>query len=382
MHALDTHTFDPALNWAKAHERHLSALFMAGGFAFDSWAFGRIDHPATQAVFIVYLLVAGMAIAAQHGLESRPEEKRPSPRVRAGIMFVTQFALGALLSGFCVFYVRSASILSSWPFLLFMAAIFIGNEYFRHYYSRLVFTALLLFFSLYSYAIMLVPMLIGRIGEIPFLISGAIAVLVFFVYMRAIARLGHDRYRGARMQIRLGMAVIAVFINLFYFLKVFPPLPLVLTDVGVYHQVTRDLKTNIVTVAEESEPPRWQALFGTNPVLHIQPRDRLYLYSAIFVPQGLRSVFAPQGLRTAIIHDWQRLDGQGAWRSVQRVPVTIAGGRADGYRFYTFKSAPEPGQWRVNIETADGRAIGRLRFGVESQAVPPALDVRTLKSGG
>jgi len=373
MHALDTHAFDPALNWAKSHERHLSALFMAGGFAFDSWAFGRIDHPATQAVFILYLLVAGIAIAAQHGLESRPEERRPSPRVRAAIMFVTQFALGALLSGFCVFYIRSASILSSWPFLLFMAAIFVGNEVFRHYHSRLVFVALLLFFSLYSYAIMLVPVLTGRIGRIPFLISGAVAVLVFFFYMRAIARLGHDRYRGARLQIRIGVVVIVVFINLFYFVRVFPPLPLVLTDVGVYHQVTYDRKTNIVTVAQESEPPRWQALFGTNPVLHIQPQDRLYLYSA---------VFAPSGLHTQVTHEWQWQDGQGRWVTQQSVTRPIAGGRDDGYRFSTYKTAPRPGQWRVNILSDDGRAIGRMRFGVETQAVPPALVVRTLKTGG
>jgi hypothetical protein len=372
MHALDTKAFEPALTWARAHERHLSALFMAGGFAFDSWAFGRIDHPATQAVFIVYLLAAGIAIAAQHGLESRPENRRPGPRVRAIIMFVTQFALGALLSGFCVFYIRSASLIASWPFLMFMAAIFIGNEYFRHYHSRLVFVALLLFFSLYSYAIMLVPILIGRIGRIPFLISGALAVFIFFLYMRAIARLGHDRYRGARMQIRIGMVVIVAFINLFYFLRVFPPLPLVLTDAGIYHQVVYDRKANVFTVAQESEPPRWQALFGNNPVLHIQRGGKLYLYSAIF---------APRGLRTPIVHQWQWQDGQGAWVTQQQVRVRIAGGRDDGFRFYTNKTAPRAGQWRVNILSDDGRAIGRVRFAVETQAVPPALKTRTLNGG-
>lgn len=373
MHALDTKAFDPALNWARSHERHLSALFMAGGFAFDSWAFGRIDHPATQAVFIIYLLVAGIAIATQHGLESRPAEKRPSARIRTVIMFVTQFALGALLSGFCVFYVRSASLIASWPFLLFMAAIFIGNEVFRRYHSRLVFVALLLFFSLYSYAIMLVPMVIGRIGRVPFLISGVIAVLVFFFYMRAIATLGHDRYRGARMQIRIGMVAIAALINLFYFIHLLPPLPLVLTDVGVYHQVQRDRKTGIVTVAEESEPPRWQALFGTNPVLHIQAQGKLYLYSA---------VFAPRGLRTPIVHEWQWQDGAGNWVTQQRVRIPIAGGRDDGFRFYTTKTAPRPGQWRVNILSDDDRPIGRVRFAVETQAVPPALTYRPLSSGG
>ena len=99
-----------------------------------------------------------------HVLESRPDGRSPSDETRTILVAATQFALGCLLSGFCVFYIRSASITSSWPFLLFMAAIFIGNEYLRRYHSRLVFSALLFFFSLYSYAILLVPVVIGRIG--------------------------------------------------------------------------------------------------------------------------------------------------------------------------------------------------------------------------
>jgi hypothetical protein len=369
MRVFDPKTLDPAVGWVRAHERHLSALFMAGGFAFDNWAFGRIDHPATQAVFIVYLLVAGIAIAAQHGLESRPEERRPSPRLRAILMFVTQFALGALLSGFCVFYIRSASLFSSWPFLIFMAGVFIGQEAFRHYHSRLVFVALLLFLSLYSYAIMLVPMLIGRIGQIPFLLSGVVALGIFYIYMRALERLGHERYRGARLQIAAGMAVIAVLLNASYFLKVLPPLPLVLTDAGIYHGAQR--VGNDYHVRSEREPAAWRALFGTNPILHIQPRARLYLYSA---------VFAPEGLQTPIVHEWQRLDTQGRWATQQRVSVAINGGRENGYRFYTLKTAPAPGQWRVNILSADDRSIGRVRFAVETQAVPPATTLE-IKSG-
>ena len=66
------------------------------------------------------------------------------------------------------------------------------------------------------------------------------------------------------------------------------------------------------------------------------------------------------------------IPGKG-WQSQQRVPVDIAGGREDGFRFYTYKSAPRPGQWQVNILTFDGRAVGRVRFAVEEQAVPPAV---------
>jgi hypothetical protein len=368
MRTFPTKTFDPAISWVRAHERHLSALSLAGGFAFDSYAFGRIDRPETQAVFIVYLLVAGITIAILHGLESRPEGRKPSDRTRAILVFVTQFALGALLSGFCVFYIRSASITSSWPFLLAMAAIFIGNEYLRRYHVRLVFAALLLFFSIYSYAILLVPLVLGRIGPVVFLTSGVIAVALFFVYMRALARLGHERYRGARRQVAIGTVVITVFLNIAYFMRVLPPLPLVLTDAGVYHDAKR-VNGNF-QVAQEAEPPEWQALFGTHAIMHIQPGGKLFVYNA---------VFAPKGLKTRIVHDWQWMSPSKGWQSQQRVAVNIAGGREDGFRYYTTKTSPRPGQWQVNIQTSDGRAIGRVRFAVEQQAVPPATFIKLLK---
>jgi hypothetical protein len=360
--------FDGILSWAKRRERHLSALSLAGGFAFDSWAFGRIDRPETQAVFIVYLLIAGITIAILHGLESRPEGRKPSERTRTILIFITQFALGALLSGFCVFYIRSASLTSSWPFLLAMAAIFIGNEFLRRYHARLVFAALLLFFSIYSYAILLVPLVIGRIGAIPFLLSGMVAVGIFFVYMRALARLGHERYRRARMQVAAGMVLITIALNAAYFLRILPPLPLVLTDAGIYHGAKR--VHGDFQVAEEDEPPEWQALFGSYPIMHIQPGAKLYLYNA---------VFAPRGLSTRIVHEWQRLDPARGWVTQQRVSVPIVGGRADGFRYYTIKTGPKPGDWLVRINTADGRAIGRVRFAVKEQAVPPATTLKLLK---
>jgi len=362
-------SIDSTLSWARAHERHLSALFMAGGFVFDSWAFGRIDHHATQAVFIVYLLVAGIAIAAQHGLESRPERLKPSPRIGAAVMFATQFALGALLSGFCVFYIRSASLGSSWPFLMFMAAIFIGNEYFRAYTSRLVFAALLFFFSLYSYAILLVPVVLARIGPISFLISGALAVVVFVAYIRLLAFMGHNRYREARKQIAAGMLTITALINTFYFVKIFPPLPLVLSDAGIYHSVKRTGRD--FEVATEDEPSRWRALFGTFPVLHVGPGEKLYLYSA---------VFAPYRLTTNIQHQWEWRDPKSSdWVLQQTVGFTIRGGREDGYRAYSFRSQPRAGEWRVNIVTRDGRATGRVRFSVQPAPKPPALITNLLK---
>jgi hypothetical protein len=355
------------LAWARTHERHLSGIALAGGFAFDSYAFGRIDRPMTQAVFIAYLLAAGGCLAAIHMLESRTVQ--PNPRLHTLLVTAMQFALGALLSGFCVFYIRSATIEASWPFLMFMAAIFIGNEYFRAYTSRLVFAALLFFFTLYSYAIFLVPVLLARIGPGYFLLSGAIAAVLFLIYLLLLARLGHDRYRGARGRIVIGMVAITLLINLFYFAKVFPPLPLVLSNAAVYHDVRRvgaDFQ-----VRTEDEPARWRALFGVYPVLHVAPGEKLFLYSA---------VFAPYRLTTNVQHRWEWRDPiSNDWKLQQVVRFTIRGGRADGYRAYSIRSAPKPGEWRVNIETFDGRAIGRVRFSVQPVPKPPALGTKLLK---
>jgi hypothetical protein len=186
--------------------------------------------------------------------------------------------------------------------------------------------------------------------------------------VRALARLGHERYRGARMQIFAGMALITVFLNAAYFARLLPPLPLVLTDAGIYHEVKRvgaDFQAQ-----QEEEPPEWQALFGTHAIMHVQKGAKLYLYTA---------VFAPRGLNPRIVHDWQWLDPVKGWQTQQRISVPIAGGREDGFRYYTVKTAPRPGQWQVNIQTADRRAVGRVRFAVEEQAVPPATGVRILK---
>ncbi len=50
----------------------------------------------------------------------------------------------------------------------------------------------------------------------------------------------------------------------------------------------------------------WQRLFGTFPILHVQPGDKLYLYSA---------VFAPARLHTRIVHDWQWLQPGKGWQT-------------------------------------------------------------------
>ena len=337
---------------AQQYERHLSAASMAGGYAFDSYTFGRIDHASTHIVFIAYLTVAGVAIAVSHRLESKPPEQQPSERTRTILTAVTQFALGCLLSGFCVFYLRSASLWASWPYLLLLAGIFIGNEFFKKYTTRFTLSVLLYFFALLSYAILVVPVLVATIGAAAFLASGVLALAVFWFYADVLRWLGRERFREVRVQVLAGVLAIYAVVNVFYFVKILPPLPLALANAGIYHSVKK--VGDVYQAIDEPQP--WTTFYGVPPLLHLAPTERLYLYA---------SVFAPGRLATVIVHRWEWFDPVSRkWVPQSKVSFPIKGGRDAGYRAYSIKSKPRAGDWRVNITAGDGRPLGRIRFAV------------------
>jgi hypothetical protein len=395
------HVESKARSWTaplRRYERHLSAAAMVVGFAVDYLTFGRVDHPGPHIIFIAYLVLAAGSIAVAHTLQSRKDREaarlanprdlrepadnagsesgrraeteapdRPS-RLRLWLPAITQFALGGLWSGFLVFYWRSAAMAASWPFLLLLLAFLIGNEAFRKYHARLVFAGLLFFFALYSYAVFVVPVLTKTIGIVMFLASGALAVVVYILFLGLLSALGRARYRQSRWKLIGGALAITVAMNAFYFSGILPPLPLALADVGVYQAIRH---TGAVYVAQQENEP-WAARLGFSlPVLHVAPGQKLALYSA---------VFAPIKMTTRITHRWQWWDVRAhAWRTQSVVSFAISGGRAHGYRGYSLKSNPRPGDWRVDIDAEDGRLIGRLAFHVAAAAAPVETTAKTLQ---
>ncbi len=370
------------------YERHISAVSMAAGFAIDNFTFGRIDRPGANIIFTAYLALAAGTIAFLHSLQSRADRKLEvaaadeengeaeegapgSPfgkRLHAALPAATQFALGGLMSGFLVFYSRSAVFAASWPFLLLLAAVFIGNEAFRRYRQRLVFAGLLFFFLLYSYAIFVVPILLGKMGSLTFAISGLLAIVLFVLFLRLLRALGRERFNQTRVRLYGGAFAILALMNIFYFTDILPPLPLALANVGVYHSVKR---TGAVYTAT-AEPQAVTTTFNlSRPVLHVAQGEPISVYSA---------VFAPIRLTTRIAHRWQWYDPKRErWVTQSVVSYAISGGREGGFRGYTIKTRPRAGSWRVDIDTADGRLIGRVAFDVEGVTKPVATVQKTIQ---
>jgi hypothetical protein len=344
--------------WITRYESPLSAASMIGGFAFDNYCYRRIDLPNTQLLFMAYLLAAGVAIVMLHAFETRARAGKKMPKWHSVLPMATQFALGGLWSAFLVFYTRGAVLAVSWPYLLVLAAIFIGNEVFKKYHSQLVFTSILYFFALFSYCIVTVPIFTRGIGTPTFIASGVIALFVFALFLRLIKSAGGERWASARWQIGAGALAVFAVLNAFYFTGSLPPLPVVLANSGVYHFVKRDGDV----YQAQGEPQPWFTRFGATPVVHVAPGQPVYVYSA---------VFAPIRFHMAVIDHWKHYNRiRHKWLTVSRVKFSINGGRDGGYRNYTIQHKVWDGDWRVDVDTADGRIIGRVPFTVQMVPQP------------
>jgi len=75
------------------------------------------------------------------------------------------------------------------------------------------------------------------------------------------------------------------------------------------------------------------------------------------------AIYAPSGLQQRIEHEWWK-DG----RLLGRIALSpVRGGRKEGFRTYSRKTdlkLPYEGRYRVDVMTASGQLIGRLRFAV------------------
>ena len=356
----------PLFLTVKRYERPLSAVSMVAGFVFDNFYFDRVDHPATQIVLAVYLVLAISSIVLIHFVESDAEPPDLLVKSHPLLVVATQFALGGLWSAFLIFYGRSAMTAASWPFLVVLTGMLIGNEVFRKYHARLAFTCTLLFLALLSYTIFVIPVFTGTMGRSTFLLSDGLAVVAFVLVLFVLRTFGAERLRKAWWGIVLGAAGVFAVINGFYFTNILPPLPLALSYGGVFYSVTKDGET-YRAVAELRANDGWYGLLTEAPVMRVGTGGSLSVYSA---------VFAPIQLKTSVVHKWRHYDEAArTWRTESTVRFPIVGGRGGGYRGYSIKSTPANGRWRVDIETPDGLLIGRVPFSVR----PGAATGRTLE---
>jgi len=358
--------FELIINFYDKHERHISSVALLGGFVFDNFTLQRIDLLFENLVIIFYLVLSGGGVVLRNYLDECPPKSKFFKKVYDFLPLFIQFAFGGLFSGFFIFYSRSVTLSSSWPFVLMLLILLIGNEFFKKQYQRMTFQMSVYFVAIFSFLIFFIPILIKNISPLAFILSGVLSLLVIYLFILGLKKIVPIKYNKSRINLRNSVVSIFILINVLYFSNLIPPIPLSLKDAGVYHNIQRVNGSYLVT----DEDTKWYKEIFKRDTIYLNQKEGAYVFS---------SVFAPTDLNIKVVHDWQYFDEEkDEWTSTGEISFPILGGRDGGYRGFSKKENVFTGKWGVDIETERDQIIGRVRFNIEVDSANVRLKTETL----
>jgi len=347
------------------HERNVAIVSFVGGFVFDILTTGRIDSWLLMAQQALYLVVVTAAL-----LQMLFEEGKPPPALANMSVVkrwyyefrtvIVHFLLGSLISLYTIFFFKSSSLLVSFYVLVMMALLLVANELNRFRALGLSFKFALLSLCFLSFFASVVPVFIGSIGVIVFMLSMLLGCLPVAVIYRRILIHSPEHALHARKQMVVPFGLVLVAFLSLYLLRLIPPVPLSIPYIGVYHAVERTGDEYRLS----HERPFWRFWHNGDQDFRAQPGDKVYVFFRIFSPTR----FSDQ-----VTIRWYWKDGPRGWSLQDSIPINIVGGREQGFRGYGVKSNYQPGDWKTQVETTDGREIGRVYFSLEFAAGEPRI---------
>lgn len=351
---METSWKNRAFEYYEKHEARLSLAFFLGGFVFDVLTLSDIDDPFSLVQQVAYLAAMGVILCYDflHGTDGELQWGPGFVRRFWGYRsLLLHFLLGSLLSIYSLFFLKSASFFSSVVFVVVLLALMVGNELKSVQKAGLDAKIALYVISVFCFFSLLFPILLGFVGRIPFLLSLlATGGFVWGMYRYLRGRVGLVVLK--RRLLAPGASVAAVF-TLFYFLGWIPPVPLSALKMGVYHKVERSADAYLLF----HERPWWKFWRTGDQDFVARPGDKIFFFV---------SVFSPARFDDSVFLRWSQYNERQGWMGTDRIPMRVTGGRRGGYRGTTTKANYTPGEWRVQVETSDGREIGRMYFTVEN----------------
>jgi len=321
---------------------------------FDMLTVGRIDSWATIAQQALYLLViTAVLLQMFHEQGGPPPEPAGKPVLKRWYYEyrspLVHFLMGALLNLYAIFYFKSSSLLVSFGFLGLLVVLLLANELKRIKSLGLGFKFALLSLCFLSFFAYLVPVLAGSIGLAMFLVSMLAGCLPLAAAALRIRGAAPEKFALARRQILVPLGCVVIGFLAFYLFRVIPPVPLSIPFIGVYHHVERTEAGYRLS----HERPAWRIWHNGDQEFLAQPGDKIYVFFRVFSPAR----FSDQ-----VQMRWYWKDPARGWTLHDSIPIRIVGGREQGFRGYGVKSNYQPGEWKVQVETTDGREIGRVYF--------------------
>ncbi len=342
----------------------MPAVFFLSGVTYDTLTLTRIDRLQDNLILLLYLVALGFLIVLTGrlgvaGHEPETFESNGSGfarwliKARPYYPMAMQFLLGGLFSAYAIFYSRSAKLNRTGVFLGVLVILLVANEFLRDRLSNLRLLLALYALASFSFFTFFLPVMVGTIGTWVFLLGAALSVGVTLRVAQLIYRRNAERSQKEAMLVGgPAVALIGVLVG-FYFLNWIPPVPLSMKFGGMYREVQKQDDRFLLSF-DRAWYEVWKR--SQNPFPANEP---LYCFTA---------VFAPVALNTTVYHHWYfRTDSSKPFTHADKIPIKISGGREGGYRAYTFKQRLDPGDWRVDVETEDGRVVGRVSVRVEEQ---------------
>lgn len=336
-----------AFDYYQKNEVLVSIIVFAAGFVFDLLTLGRIDDLLNLVQQAIYLTILGTLLICEIriavGTLTLSERGQNFWKYHN---LVVHFLFGSLLSAYVIFYYTSASAITSFFFILLLAGLMLANEIPKIQDLGLPVRVILYSICLLSYFAFFYPILMGHVGAIPFWLG-------ILSSIGALALIWKMNFKGQEDVSILKKHVLypAIGVHLFflvgYYGSLIPPVPVAVKRIGIYHDV---VKTDGKYIGKHQRP-FWKIWGAQN--FSARYGDKVNI---------LLTIFSPARFDDKVFLRWYRDDEKRGWTLEDTIPLHILGGREEGFRGYASKQFYTLGDWRVIVETSDGREVGRIRL--------------------
>lgn len=333
------------------HEVLVSMIMFAFGFLFDLLTIVRIDNIFNLIQQAFYLIILGTLLIFEIRVNLGLLVLSPKgQRFWEYHNLVVHFLFGSLLSVYTIFYYTSASALTSFIFILLLAGLMLANEIPKIRKLGLPVRVILFSICILSYFSFFYPILIGHVGAIPFWLG----ILTSSTVLAFIWKLN---FKDLHMEIlKKHVAYPALGVHLFfllgYYTSLIPPVPVAIKKIGVYYSVEKSNGQYIGKYLGSN----WKFWTKGSQDFYARPGDKITV---------LLSIFSPGNFEDQVFLKWYRDDVKKGWILEDTIPLSILGGRDEGFRGFGSKQFYNLGDWRVEVETSDGREVGRIHLTVQ-----------------
>jgi hypothetical protein len=344
-------------DYYEKNEQKLAVWFFIGGFLLDLVMLDTIDSWATIGQQVFYLVLIHVGLMQLYFEEGQPPRDLTAAMKLKRWYFdyrvaAIHFCFGALLNSYTLLFFKSSSLVTSMVFLACMTGLLIANESQRFKNLGLAVKFAMLGLSYLAFAACVVPIAIGSLGLLVFLLSMMVGSLPLIGTGWWVQKKSPELFERAKKQILMPMGLVLLGFLSLYSLKLIPPVPLSIPFIGVYHSVERVTEGYKLSF----EKPWWRFWHNGDQDFAAQRGDKIYVFFRIF---------SPTRFADTVNMRWYWKDNRAGWILQDTIQLKIVGGRVEGFRGFGIKSNYQPGEWKVQVETLDDREIGRVYFDLE-----------------